>query len=294
MTPDTSWVCYHEAMQINPGQAQKLHRLGDALRQQILFEAIRNDDEKSVLEYFQANGSPTPDDMGNVLLETVDLATTIGLSFNAQKCLPHLLPRLPLEMLKGATLSRVVEKDQLEGFRAIVSFSPFTTQEYFEQLDRAVFSNSPKVLEALLGMGPAPQGHLDIYRQSVLRGTPKFECLQVLVQYAPCPKGCLEALLEAVIQGKSASIELLLPHVDKARACQEMLSTTPALAPPVLATIDTHLVPYLSEDELTAVLPLFERLPDPSQLPSLQARSHARQLQEQTATSPTRSAAPRL
>lgn len=281
-------------MKITQDQAQKMHRLGDALRQQILFDAIRRDDAVEVLAYLEANGSSSPDQLGDVLLETIDLAMTVALSFNAQKCLQHLLPRLPLEMLHGATLSRVVEKDQDQALQCIVDFAPLTQDQHHAQIDRAVFNSSPRVLDKLLRMSPMSPGFVDPYRLAVMRGAPKFECLAVLVQCAPSTPGCQEALLEAVVRNQANAINILLPHISALEACKEMLSMSPTYAPDVLATLDAFMDPRLDEKDVANLLPLIQSLPDAAMVPHLNARATQISLDQQTSPSPARPSGSRL
>ena len=270
-------------MRINEQQAGKLQSLSGVLREQALFQQVREDNADYLVQYLAKLGSTSPQEMGTVSPTLMDILASVALSEKSWTCLAHILPRLPRADLHGATLGRVVEKDNAEGFQCIQEFAPLSDQQRLEMVERAVFNNSPKVLEKLLLLGPLRYECANLYDQAVARARPGLACLRVLMAHHPSQEGYENAMLEALSRANVECIDLMLPHVDVVQMIHRLCKQQPYWSDAVCATLDEFIVKHVAEDRLEEVassLALVTSAPD--KMPGAHARLAARQLQQDT------------
>lgn len=255
-------------MKISPAVASHLTSLGEALRQQALFEHVRQDnaDELSMAlsAYDATRAANAPPDKKTIEFtpQLIDLLVSIALSEKSSSCLALLFPRIEKEALLGSNLNRMVEKDRLEAVQMIAAFYPLDESTRARCIEKAAFSGSPKVLGFLLeGLNLDPEWETP-YFDSVDRRN--GQCLQVLLDTQDNPVMFQRILAQACVMGNQDAIARLAPRSNLAQAMLDVVSSGKLLTGGIQkeSALDGACEQFVADVDLAILAPLV--LGDPS------------------------------
>lgn len=255
-------------MRISPEQSSTLKSLGALLAEQALIQSIREDNAAELARVLDSSDALPPDaptikGSPRAAPEFIDLMTSVALSEKSHECLALLLPRMDPEALMGATLNRVVEKDNVEAVEIINAFSPLTEDRRLECLEKSTFFGCHRALEFLLDGYTLPVDFTAPYFHSVDRD--RNSCLEVLLNNQSNPQAEQQAFTDACVRGNQAAIAMLAPRANVISAINAALLQV-ALPQKDMSHLDAVCDEFVADNEIALIADACLRHPDLRQM----------------------------